>query len=285
MACLLYELVSSGDLTVGRNDAGITGEFIAVGSSDPAAVYAAAIQQTPRSYFGLYRNSVKCKPRGGAYYDVSVEYKDIPAEEAQGEQADGQTSQQASSPANDDASLGAGYTFSTAGGTVHVTQSLKTTNAIAAAGVTLPATGRAIGVTRDSVEGCDKVIPVQEFSREVRRTRVNLKYYNALVNLTGTVNKAPFYTAAAGEALYMGAEGKFASKDGWVITHKWSVIKNEKNYTVSDGLSVPLKKGWEYLWVMYQDIHIFGYKVKKAIGVFTEQIYKETDFALLEIGT
>ena len=61
---------------------------------------------------------------------------------------------------------------------------------------------------------------------------------------------------------------------------------NETNLTVS-GVTGIAKKGWEYLWVEYED---YGDDTANALGkkvkaVYVEQVYRCGDFANLGIGT
>jgi hypothetical protein len=45
------------------------------------------------------------------------------------------------------------------------------------------------------------------------------------------------------------------------------------------------KKGWEYLWVRYQDAEDADVLVKQPAAVYVEQVYPYGDFSLLGIGT
>ncbi|WP_020473388.1 hypothetical protein [Zavarzinella formosa] len=291
MSVTLYESVKSRGFEISTDSSSFTGEFLAVGSDDHEAVYAAVLQQTPLSFFGLYRKSASCKPRGGPYWDVSVGYASIPASEALGQQDSGSEQPPPDSPQPDD-SLKSGFSFTTSGGTQHITQSLQTissTGRTPVGGVGPPTTPpdykQAIGVTRDSVEGVDIISRTNEFSREIHRGAVTLRYLNTLFKLTGTVNIAPFYGRAPGEVLYLGADGQFGTGEGWSITHKWGVSPNKVNIKISDEITVPAKYGWEYLWVAYTEQYTGGRKVRIPMAAYVERVYEYGDLSGLEIGT
>jgi len=281
---VLYERVSSREFSVARDSASFTAEFIAVGGTSEADVYQSAILNTPISYLGLYRSKVDARPRGNNYWDVTIAYESIPADEAVGEQEPGEGPQAAESP-GDEQALGSGYSFSTLGGTTHITQSLATISKTTVAPFVAPDFKQAIGVTLESVEGCDIVTPNCEFSRDVRRNGVTLKYWRILRDLTGTTNSAKFYGHEIGEVLYLGCEGKYQSGEGWSLTHRFAVNKNRVNIVISDEITVPAKKGWEYLWVDYVGGGDQGRKIRKPRTAVVERVYDSSNFALLEIGT
>jgi len=108
--------------------------------------------------------------------------------------------------------------FDMTGGTQHITQSRKTV-ARYGAGVELPAADfrGAIGVTHDSVEGCDITVPTFRFSVTlyVAAASMTAEYLATLYNRTGKVNADKFsvtwsgqtYNFAAGEVLFLGPQG------------------------------------------------------------------------------
>jgi len=180
------------------------------------------------------------------------------------------------------------FTFDTSGGSMHVTQSLSTISNTAPSGVTAPTFGGAIGVTHDSVEGCTITVPVYTFSEThyFADASVTSGYKGTLFNLTGKVNNGSFKGCAAGECLFLGASGTRRADGTWEIQFKFAASPNKTSVTVGS-ITVPAKKGWEYLWVRYEDKDDAAAKriVKRPLSAHVEKVYDDGDFSGLAIGT
>ena len=61
---------------------------------------------------------------------------------------------------------------------------------------------------------------------------------------------------------------------------------NRTGITVGDITGIA-KKGWEYLWVRYEDAEDSTAKtlVKRPVAAYVEKVYESGDFAALGIGT
>src|SRR5882672_10453471 len=127
--------------------------------------YNGFIAASPLSFDGLPRELIKTDPQGGGFWLATIEYGTPDA---------GQSS---SSPPSADTPLGGEFSFDTAGGTLHITQSLETIDAV---GVNIPETKRAIGVSKDHVDGCDVTAPKLEFSISWYRPTLTLRYIKQL---------------------------------------------------------------------------------------------------------
>jgi len=182
------------------------------------------------------------------------------------------------------------FSFDTSGGSQHITQSLATPGSYASPGLAgVPNFGGAIGVTQDNVEGVDITVPVYTFSEThyLPNSTVSNAYKGTLFNLTGKVNDGAFKGLSAGECLFLGASGsRRASEDDWEITFRFAGSPNKTGLTIGDIVGVS-KKGWEYLWVRYQDKEdaVAKMLIKKPIAAFVEKVYEEASFAALGIGT
>ena len=176
------------------------------------------------------------------------------------------------------------YSFETSGGTMHITQSRRTVQRYAAPGRTAADFGGAIGVTHDNVEGVDITVPVFRFSEThiVAADSVTLAYKANLFYLTGKVNSGTFKGFAAGEVLFLGASGSQRGDDDWEITFYYAASPNVTGLTVG-AITGIAKKGWEYLWVRYEDAADNDAKcvVKRPIQVNIEEVYETTSFAAL----
>lgn len=179
------------------------------------------------------------------------------------------------------------FSFDTGGGTQHITQSLSTIGSYVASG-TAPDFKGAIGVTHDSVQGVDITVPVYKFSEThvLADSMVTEAYRGTLHSLTGTTNDATFKGLAIGECLFLGAAGSKRADGDWEITYNFAASPNRTNITVGD-ITVTAKKGWEYLWVSYEDAEDTTAKqiVKKPSAAYIEKVYEAGDFSDLGIGT
>jgi hypothetical protein len=186
------------------------------------------------------------------------------------------------------------FSFETRGGSQHITQSLQTVASYAAPGfpgAAAPDFGGAIGVTADAVEGVDITVPVYTFSEThyFDPSDVTTAYKGTLFSLTGTVNTAAFKGLAAGECLFLGAVGSrrgTSGDDPWEIGFAFAGSPNVTGLTIGPIPGVA-KKGWEYLWVRYQEAEDATAKmlVLRPIAAYVEQVYRQGDFSLLGIGT
>lgn len=175
------------------------------------------------------------------------------------------------------------YTFSTMGGTQHVTQSLAT---IRKAPSGAPSCNGAIGVTRDGVDGVDLTVPVYawEETHVLSDAAVTSAYRQLIYGLTGAVNAATWREYAAGTVLFRGARGSQLSTGNWKLSYAFAASPNVTDWGPS-GLTVR-KDGWEYAWVRYQDAAGDGdaFLTQTPVAVYVEQVYRSGSFADLGIG-
>jgi hypothetical protein len=186
------------------------------------------------------------------------------------------------------------FNFETRGGTQHITQSLSTVGSYVAPdfpGGAAPDFKGAIGVTQDGVEGVDITAPVYTFSEthHLAPAVVTTAYKSALFSLTGRVNNAAFKGLSGGECLFLGAAGSRRGTDPedlWEISFAFAGSPNVTGLSVGTIAGIA-KKGWEYLWVRYQEAEDTNAKmlIRKPIAAYVEQVYRDGDFAALGIGT
>ena len=186
------------------------------------------------------------------------------------------------------------FSFETRGGSQHITQSLATVSSYAAPG--FPGAGApdfhgAVGVTADGVDGVDITVPIYTFSEThyLPSADVTNAYKGTLFNLTGSVNSGSFKGLAAGECLFLGAAGSMRSTSGggvWEISFAFAGSPNVTGLNIGSIAGVA-KKGWEYLWVRYQEAEDTDAKmlIQKPLAAYVEQVYRYGNFSLLGIGT
>ncbi|MBX3444252.1 MAG: hypothetical protein KF774_17755 [Planctomyces sp.] len=179
------------------------------------------------------------------------------------------------------------FSFSTGGGSTKVTQSLSTVANYAESG-TPPDYYGAIGVTKDTVEGCDVVIPTYSWKETHRfpAAAVNQAYRLIVAGLTGSVNSSEFRGFSGGEVLFLGADGSLSSARGeFSITYSFAAQKNA-NLTVGAMTGIA-KDGWHYIWLRYREKEdaAANQLVLRPVSAHVEQVYPVADFAALGIGS
>lgn len=281
MAGTIYERPMSRPFEVGVSGQSITLQYFVSNESDEDAAFALVTATAPVSSGLMARTKVRCDRVGPAEWFADVEYTTIDSERAVGT-----TPTTPTAPASDATALNSAYTIDTSAQTIHVTQSIATVSQTNAGGaVATPDNNKAIGVTTERVEGTDIYAPALQFTRTVRRATVTPTYLKLLYALSGRVNNAAFYRFAAGEVLYLGCTGSLTSQGYWELTHKFACAPNQASIDVGGGITVPAKKGWEYLWVGYKPDVVGGNKVLMVpANAYVEQVYQTADLSLLGIG-
>jgi hypothetical protein len=261
---VIIEKYDSRETTVGVENPSVELLYVVDGTEDDVAVRAVVEATIPAIYAGLVFQNYHISHQGSGLWEVSVRYGKLDPKEP------GESS----------------FSFDTGGGTTHITQSLQTIGSHAPPGEDPPDFKGAIGVNNDSVEGTDITIPVYNFKEThyIPIALVTPAYKAALFYLTGKVNAAPFKGFAPGEVLFMGASGSQRGQEDWEITFSFAASPNATGLTVGDITGID-KKGWEYLWVRYQDAEDADVLVKQPAAVYVEQVYPYGDFSLLGIGT
>lgn len=259
--------------------------YLVQGTASEADAMAAVLAAAPATYdFGsgsvsLPRQPPELEPihvdtsgSGDGMWEARVRYQD-----------NGQTS---SPPPQEDENT---FSFDTTGGTQKITQSLNTIASYAASG-TAPNFQGAIGFDGEKVEGCEITVPVFKFSETHYKAPsfVDQAYKLKVMEVTGTVNGGAFRGFSVGEVLFLGAAGARRGRsagDLWEITFHFAASKNRTGLTVGPITGIA-KKGWEYLWVLYEDGVDATAKgrVRTPKGAYVEQVYRAGDFSWLSIG-
>jgi hypothetical protein len=261
---VIIEKYDSRESTVGVENPSVDLLYVVDGTEDDAIVRATVEATIPAIYAGLVFQNYRIAHQGSGLWDVSVRYgKKEPKEPGE-----------------------SSFSFDTGGGTTHITQSLETVASYAPPDKDPPDFKGAIGVNNDSVEGTDITIPVYNFKEThyIPIALVTPAYKAILFYLTGKVNAFPFKGFAPGEVLFLGASGSQRGQEDWEITFSFAASPNATGLTVGDITGID-KKGWEYLWVRYQDAEDADVLVKQPAAVYVEQVYPYGDFSLLGIGT
>ena len=184
------------------------------------------------------------------------------------------------------------FSFDTTGGTHKISQSIETVHRVEADPADpAPDLKQAIGWDGKKVNGVEIVVPKLEFdiTAYYPPASITSDYMKTLARNTGRTNDGLWLGFAEGEVLYRGSTG-----DGDVplasgarvkpvpIVHKFAASENVTDLAVGD-ITVPSKKGFEYLWVRYKQIESDDATniIPKPVHAYVERTYEKTDFAAL----
>lgn len=251
-------------------DLSATIPYLIVGAADEDAARTAALADIPTTFNGLPRQSISdLEAINGSTWKVVARY-----------------AQPDASGGSDPATLTATYSFETGGGTQNVKQGYTGTarRFSAADGATGSDTESAINFDDENVNGVDIVVPQYQFSEThwFHPSLVTEAYKNTVGAYTGWINSVTFRGFPAGEVLFLGASGSQQANSYWQITFKFAVQPNRTSLDIGNsGIVVDVKKGWQYLWIRYEDaIEGTGankHKIKKAVAAYVEDVYRAAD--------
>lgn len=256
-------------------------------ADDSDVINNAVALASPNVWLGMVKKNIKSTPQGGGFWYASVNYGQMEGAELGGQDGTQETATADDpSPHSDQKYLGPEISFTTTGGTQHITRSIATRcSAWRNVGAAPPDHARAIGVDGSgNVAGVD--VPAPQFSWSITRRieYVTMPYLRALKKCMGRTNKLAWRGWEADELRFMGAEGKFAgdliTDFSWLITFKFDAGDNELNLEITDGLVVQEKRAWDYLWVGFADTldPATQKMVSKPTYAYVEQVAHQADF-------
>lgn len=264
MSIVVAEKWGSRRWTAGETPA-VELEYLVHGTDSDTAAIQALLASIPAAYAGLPRKTYNLERIGDQDWQATVRYGGLEAEDY------GLISVE----------------FEIGSQTTRMTQSYATVGIYPAPGRPAPIFYGAINVTRDGVEGVDVEIPTCEWTETWRFPdgTITPGYNGILYLLTGRVNNNTFRGFATGEVLFRGASGRKTRQDAWEISYRFAASPNATGLTVGEITNIS-KKGWEYLWVLYEDYedNTAMKLVKRPVAVYVEQVYPYGNFSLLGIG-
>lgn len=288
MAIRAYELFDSRSFQVGKETVEGRLKFVCHGTGDDADAKAAILAEAPATYPGiaeLVRGDVDIRTIGGLLWYAEIPY--IPDSSPLYPAVGGVGPPEGEIPAAPgiNTPLGADFSFDLSAQTEHITQSKETISKTKRGGGVAPDTKRAIGVTSDGdVKGCDRLKPYLEFSVTRTFESITMDYIRMLSELVGTNNNAVFYGYPADTLIFMGASGNTKDTRKCVVTFKFAYQKNETDIVITEGLTVPSKKGWHYLWVAYKNVEDANKLIQQPDSAYVERIYDRMNYAIMGIG-
>lgn len=254
--------------------------YFVTGTTDDATAHTSLVDALPAVYRGLLLDRVKLTRTGIEIWEGEAEYKDSQSPQSQ---------QQQQKPLSKEYEWR--FEFDTTGGMHHVTQSIETVSShVGALGggaaLVAPDFNGAIGVSGDTVEGVDIIVPALRFTITMRVPNAILStaYAKEVSRLTGHVNDSEFLDFAAGELLFEGGNGSQASGGGDPEV-SFHFTANENATIVLDSIGEVPKDGHHYLWVLYEATEDSEAKklVRRPYAAYVERVYKDGDFSVLNI--
>lgn len=297
------ELVGSRSHSVDPKNPRIELDYAAWGSADDAEIRAAMEAGTPAGdghpafpglppvFAGLWLLGYDPTHQGGGLWFVTARYglrEGVPAP-AVGGAPNPPGAPPSRPPAADPAEpIGPEWSFTTTGGTRRIYQSLETRHKVKAGGGTAPDFKRAIGVTKDGVEGVDVVVPKFEFSYTAKFAALTISHLKTLGKAAGSVNEYPWQIWDREELLYLGAAGAFRQGDvlqggGWTVTFNFAGGENKTDVVLSPNITLPEVRAWDYVWATYEEADSNGVKVRTPLAAYVERVYPKVSFGVLGI--
>jgi hypothetical protein len=176
------------------------------------------------------------------------------------------------------------FSFSTTGGTFHITHAREHVQSYAASG-NAPLHYGAINVVRNGdeqdIQGADIVIPALKLTITFNHPRgiVTINHAKTLAGLTGCVNSAVFLGFAAGEVIFLGADGSDGTNADAEITYHFACESNLEGLTYQNGtITGVAKNGHDLLWLESVSSKDTNSKpVVKVIAAHIERVYRRVD--------
>jgi hypothetical protein len=265
MPITIYEGFPSRETTTGEKPS-IETNWIILGTSDDQYARQFLAAFTPTVYSNLLRESLHLKEVAPECWECTVRY----GTNKEPEKGDWK------------------WEFDTTGGTQKITQAKQNIANYVAAG-NAPDFKGAIGVTDDSVEGCEIVVPQFKWSEthQLDAAAVTWSYSQTLYAATGKTNQAAFRGFGVKQVLFHGAKGSQSAKNPDLVemTFSFAAGMDATGLVVGD-INGIAKKAWEYLWVRYKQTDDANAKklVKRPSSVHVERVYDSADFSALGIG-
>lgn len=261
---------------------------------DEVAVELAVLTAAPLTYAGLGQRIYSIQELGNGVYLATTTYRllegqPVPEVTGGGPAPPPGTPGGPPPPPAETAPLDETYSFRTHGGTVHITQSRETMSRTRRGGGDAPNFERAINVNGGRVEGTDILTGNLQFSMTKRIPQVDLAYIKELAALSSppSWNEATFYHFPAATVLFLGAAGQAtttADAGGWSVTFDFVFSPTLEDIEICADLTVPVKRGWDYLWVLYRSVETEGSVGREPEAAYVEEVYPRSDFRRLRIG-
>ena len=310
MAIIVTETAKSRRFRVGADGSKFVLDYIVIGSNDEDAVWAAVYAVVPTAYKALPRSAFDFDPQGGGVWFVHSDFDprklnttqaDANAPDAgkdpgpKGPSGGGEGGGNVTPDQDPGRPMGRQMSFSTAGGTQHILYSTEMIEGKRAGDGAAAPDCIAIGWTRTGIAGVDVVAPACELTCNLQLLELTLGYLVRLFWLTGSVNLNPWNGFAAGEVLFLGADGHWVDGDSnstghtaapghWEISFRFKMQANRKNVDLGNGIVFDFVEGWDLIDCIYEESEeeVTGptdtVMVQTISLAYIQRVYERKDF-------
>jgi len=251
-----------------------TRQYYAIGTGDPDVIQAAINSSGLLFQFaGMFANDTAIEPLAPNLCKVTVSFGKL-------DNADDNRTNVVPEPIRNTGEYV--FSFSTTGGTFHITEA-KSQTAYPNSGS--DDVGKTIGWRgNDAPEGVDIIVPQTQFTirKRVPYSTITIDYVKTLRNATGKTNSDTFLGFAADELLFLGAEGQSTSAGDTELTFHFTAGENLTNQTIA-GISSVDKKAHDYLWVKYGVDQGTSSIKPTTKGVYVAKVYDQVAFSTLGV--
>jgi len=173
------------------------------------------------------------------------------------------------------------FAFSTTGGSFHVTHSKSTVNRYPSTAVDYK---QAINVRTNGndldIDGADIIIPALKLTYTFNHPQgfVNESHARNLASITGCVNDSVFRGFAAGEVLFLGADGSDGTNSEAEVACHFACESNLQALVIGAVTGIE-KNGHDLLWVNSKKDTDSGKPTVVPLGVYIERVYRRVNLA------
>jgi hypothetical protein len=155
---------------------------------------------------------------------------------------------------------------------------------------------KAIGVSKDRVDGCEVPIPEASFvlKKWFKPASLSITFFTTALALAGKTNNATFYGLPEGTLIFKGLGASWIydlatdpnDQEPVEVPARFAFSPNLGEHTIA-GITIAAKKGWEYLWPYFEDDVDATNKllVEKPAQINRERVLESANFATLGFGT
>lgn len=290
MAGLIQELRDSRTFTVNENGGEATFRYVLTGEPDEAVAYDIVQANSPATWYGYTRSTIDLTNRPSLDVWFPVVNYTIPVFEPgavppMGDGPGGDTPPSGGGAAPSDGDLLTGVSVSINLENQNVKRSLQTISKTGFGGDPPDCSGL-INVTKDKVEGVDIGIPIATIQVKSTLPYLTAGYFKNLLWVCGKTNLYDWWLFKQEEALFTGANGSSKGSGEFEINYEFKYQRTRQNITIrsdGDGLVVPIKRGWHYLWTMTRKEKDTGANalIERPYAAYVEQVYDAVNFEWL----
>lgn len=171
------------------------------------------------------------------------------------------------------------FSFSTTGGSFHITHSRSTVAKYPSTAVDYK---QAINVRKNGndldIDGTDIIIPALKLSYTFTHPlgNVNEAFARTVASVTACCNSASFRGFQPGEVLFLGADGSDGTSAEAEVTYHFACESNLQDHIIGSITGIN-KDGHDLMWVNSKNDTASGKPTITPLGVYIERVYQRID--------